>query len=185
MNLDMTVILALVSFIIGLLTGISLIRPSYSHYSDRYRYPDLKRDKAGDARVSFVPTEIVDKTPEDARAGLVPTEIVDKIAEKEHLADLEHALRWSYSFMHDYENIFRLSNDPTEKLQAKQSIENRLKRTRETLSKYIEQANEIGITVPADIPQVCAHFEDISSTEADILQALAHFEDISSTENTK
>jgi|GEM_PF-4005208 len=38
MNFDTTVILTLVSFIIGLLTGVSLIRPRYRHYPGRYMY---------------------------------------------------------------------------------------------------------------------------------------------------
>jgi len=38
MNFDTTVILTLISFIIGLLAGVSLIRPRYRHYPDRYMY---------------------------------------------------------------------------------------------------------------------------------------------------
>lgn len=110
--------------------------------------------------------ELTQNTPHSA---IVPSEVesVVETAERaermKHLANLENDLRRSYYFIRDYENIFRLSNDPKEKQLAQKSIENRLPRTREILSKYMKLANESGVIVPEDIIQASARLENISN----------------------
>lgn len=79
-----------------------------------------------------------------------------------HLANLEDDLRRSDAFIRNFENTFRLSNDPSEKQKAQKSIERRLVGTQEILSEYIELANKFGVTVPEDIIQASARLEEIS-----------------------
>lgn len=72
------------------------------------------------------------------------------------LKDLENTIRDSYSFIRGYESFFRLSDDPREKWQARQSIDSQANVIKDFLGEYMELANQLGVIVPIDIIQISA-----------------------------
>jgi TIR domain/Effector-associated domain 7 len=72
------------------------------------------------------------------------------------LVDLENIVRDSYSFIRGYESILGLSDDPREKWQAQQSIDNQANVIKDFLGEYMELANQLGVSVPIDIIQISA-----------------------------
>ena len=94
-----------------------------------------------------------------------PLENKEIIGKKSDLDNLEQELRRSYAFMRDYQNKFRLAYNQSEKLEAQRAFEKRLEKTRRTMSEYKSLAREVGISVPEDIIQDFARFEDFSNTE--------------------
>jgi hypothetical protein len=82
--------------------------------------------------------------------------VVESSNGNKRLKDLENTIRDSYSFIRGYESILRLSDDPREKLQARQSIDRQANVIKDFLGEYMELANQLGVIVPIDIIQISA-----------------------------
>lgn len=108
--------------------------------------------------------------------------VVESSNGTKRLKDLENTIRDSYSFIRGYESMLRLSDDPREKLQARQSIDSQASVIKDFLGEYMELANQLGVIVPIDIIQISASLGGKGGVVPKkdyfaIRNALSHFSD--------
>jgi hypothetical protein len=76
-------------------------------------------------------------------------------------ADLENAIRESYTIIRDYEAIIRTSERPEEKLRAQRIIEKQWEIIRSYLAEYEKIA--VGSSAPNDISEISKRFSNYES----------------------
>jgi hypothetical protein len=80
--------------------------------------------------------------------------------------DLESHIRESYALIRDYEDILRTSDRPKEKARARRNIEEQWGLIAGFLKEYLALCESQGLSLPSDIQEIAARFENESTEPA-------------------